>query len=163
MSVSGLGRWRSWPRVLGIGGMLGRAYDALGFADAAGGDEVFRALVLARIIEPTSKLDSLRVLAETGVDAPSYRTITRQLPNCSKPSWHPEISGACAAHAELGPGVAGALRRVTLYFETDQGDWIRVLGFSNASSNTSSAIASRYPDATESLRLPVAAAPGEPG
>ena len=47
---------------------LCRAYDALGFDRAAGKDEVFRQLVLARIIEPTSKLDSLRVLAETGID-----------------------------------------------------------------------------------------------
>ena len=30
---------------------------------------MFRDLVLARIIEPTSKLDSLRVLDEVGVDA----------------------------------------------------------------------------------------------
>src|SRR3954451_13285026 len=45
---------------------LSSAYDLLGFARAAGGDEVFRQLVLARIIEPTSKADSLRVLAEAG-------------------------------------------------------------------------------------------------
>jgi hypothetical protein len=38
----------------------------LGFDRAGGGDEVFRQLVLARIIEPTSKLDSLRVLEEAG-------------------------------------------------------------------------------------------------
>ena len=50
---------------------LSRAYDAVGLAVAAGGDEVFRQLVLARIIEPTSKEDSLRVLAETGVPAAS--------------------------------------------------------------------------------------------
>jgi hypothetical protein len=47
---------------------LCRGFDVLGFADATGGDEVFRQLVLARIIEPTSKLDSLRVLAEAGID-----------------------------------------------------------------------------------------------
>nr|WP_199737097.1 MULTISPECIES: hypothetical protein [Micromonospora] len=41
---------------------LGRGYDVLGFAVAAEQDEVFKALVLARIIEPTSKLDSVRVL-----------------------------------------------------------------------------------------------------
>jgi hypothetical protein len=46
---------------------LSRAYDRLGFADAADGDKVFRRLVLARIIEPISKLDSLRVLEEVGV------------------------------------------------------------------------------------------------
>jgi len=32
----------------------------------AGGDDVFRQLVLARIIGPASKLDSLRVLDEAG-------------------------------------------------------------------------------------------------
>ena len=52
---------------------------------AAGGDEVFRDLVLARIIEPTSKVDSLRVLAETGVDSVSYPTLTRRLPVFAKP------------------------------------------------------------------------------
>ena len=41
-------------------------FTALGLDVAAGRDEVFTALVLARIIEPTSKLDSLRVLDEAG-------------------------------------------------------------------------------------------------
>jgi hypothetical protein len=59
---------------------LCRAYDAVGFGEAAGGDDVFRELVLARIIEPTSKLDSLRVLAEVGIDPASYATLKRRLP-----------------------------------------------------------------------------------
>ncbi len=46
---------------------LERAYVAVGLQAATGADTVFRDLVLARIIEPTSKLDSLRVLTETGV------------------------------------------------------------------------------------------------
>ena len=46
---------------------LGRAYRVLGFDAAAGHDEVFQALVLARLVEPTSKLDSIRVLAEMGI------------------------------------------------------------------------------------------------
>ena len=72
-------RWRSCPRRAGhLWDALCRAYDTLGFTAATGGDEVFRSLVLARIIEATSKLDSLRVLQETGVNAPSYRTVTRQ-------------------------------------------------------------------------------------
>jgi hypothetical protein len=58
---------------------LCRAYDVLGFDQAAGTDEVFRQLVLARIIEPTSKADSLRVLDETGVARPSYPTLNRRL------------------------------------------------------------------------------------
>ena len=58
---------------------LCRAYELLGFAQATGGDTVFRDLVLARIIEPTSKADSLRVLGEVGVEAMSYRTLNRRL------------------------------------------------------------------------------------
>ena len=44
----------------------------LGFDQATGGDEVFAQLVLVRIIEPASKADSLRVLAEAGRPGPSY-------------------------------------------------------------------------------------------
>jgi hypothetical protein len=109
---------------------LCRAYDALGFDTAAGGDEVFRALVLARIIEPTSKLDSLRVLEETGVRAPSYRTVTRRLPAYANPLWRKGISTACAAQAALGPASLVLYDVSTLYFETDQGDGFREPGFS---------------------------------
>ena len=89
---------------------LCRAYDVLGFDAAAGGDEVFRQLVLARIIEPTSKADSLRVLDETGVAGPSYPTLNRRLPVYAKPAFRQALSSACAAHAALGPAIVGALR-----------------------------------------------------
>jgi hypothetical protein len=82
---------------------LSRAYDALGFAQAAGGDEVFRQLVLARIIEPTSKEDSCRVLSETGVTSASYRTIKHRLPDYAKDSWRDGFARACAPHTALGP------------------------------------------------------------
>jgi hypothetical protein len=59
---------------------LSRADEVLGFGATADGDEVFRCLVLARIIEPTSKLDSLRVLEEVGIVPPSYATVKRRLP-----------------------------------------------------------------------------------
>ncbi len=45
---------------------LGRAFDELGFDAASEGHEVFRQLVLARIIEPSGKLDSARVLEASG-------------------------------------------------------------------------------------------------
>jgi hypothetical protein len=67
------------PRMGHLLDRLSRGYDAVGFGAATDHDEVFKALVLARIIEPTSKLDSLRVLAEAGVDPPSYRTVKRRL------------------------------------------------------------------------------------
>jgi Transposase DDE domain len=109
---------------------LCRAYDSLGFDDAAGGDEVFRALVLARIIEPTSKLDALRVLEENGVDSVSYRTLTRRLPRYGNRLWRKDISAACAAHAALGPASLVLYDVSTLYFETDTGDGFREPGFS---------------------------------
>ena len=61
------------------------AYRLLGFEGAVGGDEVFRQLVMARIIEPTSKLDALRVLEESGVAPASYRTVKRRLPVYAQP------------------------------------------------------------------------------
>ena len=109
---------------------LCRAYDSLGFDQASGGDEVFRVLVLARIIEPTSKLDALRVLEEAGVAAPSYATLKRRLPRYGKPLWRKDISAACAAHAALGPASLVLYDVSTLYFETDQGDGFREPGFS---------------------------------
>jgi hypothetical protein len=45
---------------------LAHVYGVVGFEEAADGDEVFRHLVLARVIEPVSKLDSLRVLEGQG-------------------------------------------------------------------------------------------------
>lgn len=44
-----------------------------------------RQLVLARIIEPARKQDTLRVLGETGIDAPSYPTVNRGLLVYSRP------------------------------------------------------------------------------
>jgi hypothetical protein len=109
---------------------LEHVYRVLGFADATGGDEVFAQLVLARIIEPVSKLDSLRVLEEAGAAAASYRTVTRRLRAFAKDSWRQQISAACAAHAGVGPASLVLYDVSTLYFETDAGDGFREPGFS---------------------------------
>lgn len=114
---------------------LCRAYQALGFDQAAGGDEVFRDLVLARIIEPTSKADSLRVLAETGVEPVNYRTVTRRLPVIAKPAVRQSLSASCAQHARLGPASLVLYDVSTLYFETDVGDEFRERGFSKERGN----------------------------
>jgi hypothetical protein len=109
---------------------LGQAYEALGFGQAAGGDEVFRRLVLARIVEPTSKLDSLRVLEEVGLAPPSYATLKRRLPKFADPTWRQQLAAACAAHTHLGPASLVLYDVSTLYFETDAGDGFREPGFS---------------------------------
>ena len=109
---------------------LGRAYDVLGFGRATSRDEVFRQLVLARIIEPVSKLDSLRVLEEAGVAPASYATLKRRLPAYAKDSWRRKLAAACAAHAGLGPASLVLYDVSTLYFEADEGDGFREPGFS---------------------------------
>ena len=109
---------------------LCRGYDTLRFTDATGGDEPFRDLVLARIIEPTSKLDSLRVLDEVGTDTVSYRTLARRLPAYAELSWRQRLAAACAQHAALGPTALILYDVTTLYFQTDAGDWFREPGYS---------------------------------
>jgi hypothetical protein len=81
---------------------LSRAYDALGFPQATGHDEVFRQLVFARIIEPASKQDSLRVLGEAGAPAPSYPALNRRLPVWAEESWRQGLSEACAVQIRAG-------------------------------------------------------------
>jgi hypothetical protein len=109
---------------------LEHAYRVLGFDQASGGDEVFGQLVLARIIEPVSKADSLRVLEEAGLAGPSYATLKRRLPAYAKEAWRQRISAACAAHAGLGPASLVLYDVSTLYFETGEGDGFRESGFS---------------------------------
>lgn len=109
---------------------LTSAYMAIGLERACGGDEVFRQLVLGRIIEPTSKADTLRVLGEVGITPASYATINRRLAGYATPAWRERIAGACAAHAHLGPATLVLYDVTTLYFETDEGDGFREPGFS---------------------------------
>ena len=56
--------------------------------------------------EPTSKLDSARVLEETGISAPSYRMLLRRLPADAKGSWRQKLAAALGAarHAALSAG-----------------------------------------------------------
>jgi hypothetical protein len=57
--------------------------------------------VLARIIEPSSKLDAARVLEEIGIQPCSYPTLKRRLPVYARPSWRQALAAACAAPAGL--------------------------------------------------------------
>jgi hypothetical protein len=109
---------------------LGAAYRILGFESATKGDNVFRDLVLARIIEPTSKIDAERVLTEVGVEPVSYATLKRRLPVYAQPRWRQSLAAASARRADLGPTSLVLFDVSTLYFETDAGDGFREPGFS---------------------------------
>ncbi len=77
--------------------VLEEVYDRLGFDAVA--DEAFKQLVLARIIEPTSKADSLRVLSEVGVEHASLRTMFRSLARAQERGYRDPLAAACFAHA----------------------------------------------------------------
>jgi Transposase DDE domain len=108
---------------------LGGLYEVLGLSAVR--DEAFRALVLGRIVEPTSKLDTVRVLGELGVDAPSRVTFMRCLKRAVERDYRATISDACFTHATRMGGLALVLYDVTtLYFETPREDGLRKVGMS---------------------------------
>ncbi len=91
------------------------AYARLGF-DALD-DEAFAQLVLARIVEPTSKVDSLRVLDELGIAHASLRTMFRSLARAQERDYRAVIADACFAHAGVAGDISLCLYDVTtLYF-----------------------------------------------
>jgi hypothetical protein len=108
---------------------VGAVYDWLGF-DAVG-DAVFRDLVIARLVEPTSKLDAARVLADLGVDTLSYRTIQRRLAKVNTGNYRDAIAATCFTHAADRGGLSLLLYDVTtLYFEAENEDELRKVGYS---------------------------------
>lgn len=94
-------------------------------------DVVFRDLVIARVVEPTSLLDVDRVLAELGRVSASHSTRKRTLRRAHAGTYRDQIATACFNHA-LGHGdVSLVLYDVTtLYFEADNEDDLRKVGYS---------------------------------
>jgi hypothetical protein len=110
--------------------VLEDAYAHLGFS--AIGNETFKKLVLARVVEPTSKADTLRVWAELGVvDSPSLSTIWRTLARSLKDDWRGMAAVAAHAHATRAGALTVVLYDVTtLYFEAEYEDDLRKVGMS---------------------------------
>lgn len=107
--------------------VLEGAYARLGFDSVD--DDVFRSLVLARVVEPTSKADTIRVLGELGVPTPSLRTIWRTIARCVEHDWRDTVSRAAYAHATKGGSLSLVLYDVTtLYFEAEDEDNLRKVG-----------------------------------
>jgi transposase len=94
-------------------------------------DEAFFQLVLARVVEPTSMSDAVRVLSELGV-APAHRnTFSATLRRCGQRGYRDQIATACFNHAAASGDVSLCLYDVTtLYFEAEKEDDLRKVGFS---------------------------------
>lgn len=109
--------------------VLGAVYDWLGF-DAVH-NAVFRDLVIARIVEPTSKLDSMRVLADLGAKPLSYKTIDRHARKITSSGYRDVIASRCFTYARDCGGLSLLLYDVTtLYFEAESEDALRKVGYS---------------------------------
>ena len=107
--------------------VLVNAYRQLGFVD----DEVFTSLAAARIVEPTSKLDTVRVLGELGVPAPHLNTLYNCLRRCVQRDYRAQVATACWAHATTaGPVALVMYDLTTLHFEISAEDKLRKVGMS---------------------------------
>ena len=101
-----------------------RGFDALG-------DEVFRDLVIARVVEPTSLLDNGRVLTDLGRAPASYATMKRTLVRAGARKYRDQVAKACFEHASTSGDISSVLYDVTtLYFEAEKEDDLRKVGYS---------------------------------
>ena len=111
--------------------VLHRAYNCLGLGDATGGDRAFEQMVLARLIEPTSKAQVPCVLADLGLESVSVRTLFRSLARAQERGYRESLSGALFEHVTTSGGLALCLYDVTtLYFEAEREDELRKVGYS---------------------------------
>jgi transposase len=103
-------------------------YRQLGLDQIA--DEDFAHLCTARIVEPTSKLDSLRVLSDLGIDKPNKDQLHRCLKRVIAKDYRATIAKLCFARAST-QGISLVLYDVTtLYFEVQKEDEYRKPGLS---------------------------------
>ena len=111
--------------------VLHGAYTCLGLGDATGGDRAFEQMVLARLIEPTSKAQVPCVLGDLGLESASVRTLFRSLARAQERGYRESLSGALFEHVTASGGLALCLYDVTtLYFEAECEDELRKVGYS---------------------------------
>nr|WP_234415860.1 MULTISPECIES: IS1634 family transposase [unclassified Actinomyces] len=111
--------------------VLCAAYEALGLGEATGGDEGFMQMVLARLVEPTSKEQVPRVISELGVGSVSRASLFRSLSRCAGRQWRERIAAACLRHVTGRGDLSLCLYDVTtLYFEAEKEDDLRRVGYS---------------------------------
>jgi len=94
-------------------------------------DRAFEQMVLARLIEPTSKAQVPRVLGDLGLESVSVRTLFRSLARAQERGYRESLSGALFEHVTTSGGLALCLYDVTtLYFEAEREDELRKVGYS---------------------------------
>lgn len=108
--------------------VLSRQYQQLGFSQLKDSD--FANLCIARIVEPTSKLDSLRVLADLGIYGSSKTKMFRCLERSVVQDYRKIISQLCFDHVTNQDLNLVLYDVTTLYFEVQEEDSYRRPGLS---------------------------------
>lgn len=110
--------------------VLTDAYRLLGFSGLE--DEAFMKLVLARIIEPTSKADTIRVLEDVGITAPHLNTLYAALRRAGERDYRDALAKRCLAHSARTAGTSAMIMYdvTTLHFENEDEDDLRKVGMS---------------------------------
>lgn len=130
----GRGRPVSAPRVLKtssdlLSDVVAGVYTGLGF-DAVD-DRVFRDLVAARVVEPTSLLDADKVSADLGRASASLSTRKRTLKRCFDGQYRESLARLCFARAAAFGDLSLVLYDVaTLRTEAENEDDFRKVGYS---------------------------------
>jgi len=97
-------------------------------------DDAFFQLVLGRIVEPTSMIDTSRVVGEIGLTGltPAHRnTYANALKRCATKDYRDQVATKCFEFAAATGGLSLVLYDVTtLYFEAEKEDDLRKVGYS---------------------------------
>lgn len=93
-------------------------------------DTTFEQLVLARLIEPASKRDTIRILKELGLKSPSYTGIYRCLQRVIDRHYRSQIAALCFQASRTDFLSLLLYDVTTLYFEIPQEDGFRKPGLS---------------------------------
>ena len=110
--------------------VLADAYARLGFGVL--GDDAFAAMVLARCVEPASKLATIEILSELGVRAPHRNTLAASLKRATARDYRHTLATACRAHSVRTAGTSALILYdvTTLHFENGEEDDLRKVGMS---------------------------------
>lgn len=109
--------------------VIASIYDDLGFGSL--GDDVFRDLVIARVVEPTSLLDVERVLVDLGHTPTPYISLRRTLKRAQSGEYRDRLAALCFEHAVVHGDVSLVLYDITtLHWEAEKEDGLRKIGYS---------------------------------
>jgi transposase len=108
--------------------VVSEIYDKLKFKEIR--DEVFKRVTIARIIEPTSKVDSIRVLRGLGIEAPTEKEIRCSLGRTVKKGYRRKLTEKCCEYIGINEATLLLYDVTTLYFEIAKEDEYRKSGYS---------------------------------